>query len=206
MPAPVVAVNALLASGQYKPLLAILKGFRNGAVYGAKIRAPHSLVMTFLFRSGSLYEKFRAILEATFTHSKNLASFVFGYKTITTLLRWLQSEQLQYHSFIAAFVTGYFVFGKYNKVNEQINLYLLSRILYGLAKLAVKRRYIPEPQFSTFPWFAAIVWGIVLWLFEYERDTLQGSLRSSMTYLYDDSNVWHDITDFLIYNKPPIKN
>lgn len=32
-------------------LLAIIKGFRNGLVYGAKIRFPHALVMTFLFRN-----------------------------------------------------------------------------------------------------------------------------------------------------------
>ena len=34
-------------------LLAIVKGFRNGLVYGAKVRFPHALVMTFLFQSGS---------------------------------------------------------------------------------------------------------------------------------------------------------
>lgn len=83
----------------------------------------------------------------------------------------------------------------------QINLYLLSRILYGLAKLAVKRGYVPAPKGEVFPWFAAIVWGIVLWLFEYEQDTLQPSLKSSMTYLYHDSNRWNNFKNFLIYNK-----
>lgn len=34
-------------------LMAIVKGFRNGLVYGAKVRFPHALVMTFLFQSGS---------------------------------------------------------------------------------------------------------------------------------------------------------
>ena len=49
------AINALLLQRRYRAALAVLKGFRNGAVYGAKIRAPHALVMTFLFRSGSLH-------------------------------------------------------------------------------------------------------------------------------------------------------
>lgn len=31
-------------------LLSIMKGFRNGLIYGIKIRLPHALVMTFLFR------------------------------------------------------------------------------------------------------------------------------------------------------------
>lgn len=34
-----------------RELLTIVKGFRNGLVYGAKIRLPHALVMTFLFRN-----------------------------------------------------------------------------------------------------------------------------------------------------------
>jgi len=86
-------------------------------------------------------------------------------------------------------------------VEFQINLYLLSRIIYGLAKLAVKRGYISTPKGDTFPWFAALVWGIVLWQFEYEMDTLQPSLRSSMTYLYHDSNKWTSLKNFLWHNK-----
>lgn len=65
----------------------------------------------------------------------------------------------------------------------------------------VKRGYIPQPQGDTFPWFAALVWGIVLWQFEYESDTLQPSLKSSMTYLYHDSNYWTSLRNFLLYNK-----
>ena len=33
-------------------LLSVIRGFRNGVIYGAKIRFPHALVMTFLFREG----------------------------------------------------------------------------------------------------------------------------------------------------------
>lgn len=83
----------------------------------------------------------------------------------------------------------------------QIIMYLLSRILFGLSRLAVQKGYIPQPKQDPFPLVAALVWGTVLWLFEYHRETLQPSLQSSMTYLYDDSEVWHDLSDFLIYNK-----
>uniref|UniRef100_A0A671PIW8 Wu:fe02h09 n=1 Tax=Sinocyclocheilus anshuiensis TaxID=1608454 RepID=A0A671PIW8_9TELE len=48
-------LNNLLQQHKYKTALAVVRGFRNGAVYGAKIRAPRALVMTFLFRSGSNY-------------------------------------------------------------------------------------------------------------------------------------------------------
>lgn len=83
----------------------------------------------------------------------------------------------------------------------QINLYLLSRILYALAKLAVDKGYVAKPVKEPFPWFAATVWGIVLWLFEHHKNTLQPSLKSSMTYLYTDSNKFNNLRNFIIYNK-----
>lgn len=81
-------------------------------------------------------------------------------------------------------------------------MYLLSRILFALSRLAVEKGFIAQPKRDPFPLFATLVWGIVLWLFEYYPHTLQPSLQSSMNYLYHDSNVWHDISDFLVYNKP----
>jgi len=84
----------------------------------------------------------------------------------------------------------------------QINLYLLSRILYALAQLAAEKGYIPSrSRGDVFPWFAALVWAVVLWLFEHHRQTLQPSLQSSMTYLYHDSNCWTSLRDFVLYNR-----
>ncbi|XP_058032810.1 peroxisomal membrane protein 4 [Ahaetulla prasina] len=194
-------INSLLQQRRYQTTLAVLKGFRNGAVYGAKVRAPHALVMTFLFKSGSLKEKLKAILQATYTHSRNLAYFVFTYKGLMAMQSRMQGKKVPFQSFLAAFIGGWLVFGENNNINSQINMYLLSRILFGLSRLAVEKGYIPQPKQDPFPLFAAVVWGIVLWLFEYHRHTLQPSLQSSMTYLYDDSNVWHDVSDFLVHNK-----
>ncbi|KPP69977.1 peroxisomal membrane protein 4-like [Scleropages formosus] len=196
-------INTLLQKEKYKAAFAVVKGFRNGAVYGAKIRAPHALVMTLLFKSGSLKEKLRAIAQATYTHSRNLACFVATYKGLQSLQARLQGKTLPSQAFLAACVGGWLVFGDNNHINSQINMYLLSRILFALSRLAVEKGYIPQPKKDPFPLFATLVWGIVLWLFEYYPHTLQPSLQSSMNYLYHDSNMWHDISDFLIYNKPP---
>lgn len=73
----------------------------------------------------SFKEMTQGILEATFTHSKNLACFVFAYKTLTSLMAWLETHEKQYQSFIAAFIGGYIVFGRYNKVNEQVGTTLV---------------------------------------------------------------------------------
>ena len=46
-----------------------------------------------------------------------------------------------------------------------------------------------------------ICWGIVMFLFEEDRTVLQGSLQSSMNFLYKESDVvngWKDFVPFYI--------
>ena len=75
------------------------------------------------------------ILEATYTHSKNLALFVFIYKSLTSLMASMESKPQQYHSFLSAFIGGYFVFGKYNKINEQVSYTLIVDATFNLKNL-----------------------------------------------------------------------
>ena len=75
-------INHLLSSDKYHAFFSIVKGVRNGIFYGTKIRFPHALVMTFLFREGTLKEKFTYIIKATIQHATNLAKFSFLYKLI----------------------------------------------------------------------------------------------------------------------------
>ena len=68
----------------------------------------------------SLKDKLRAILKATYTHSRNLACFVFTYKGLQTLQQRIQGKSLQSHSFLAACVGGWLVFGNNNSINSQV--------------------------------------------------------------------------------------
>ncbi|XP_072015713.1 peroxisomal membrane protein 4-like [Amphiura filiformis] len=184
----VEVVNGYLASGRYRVILPLLKGFRNGAVYGMKIRASHALVMTFLYGRGSFLDKLRVILRQTYTHSRSLALYVLIYKAMLAVLRLIEGTNQQIHPVIAGFVGGYFIWGENNKVNSQVLMYSLSRLLIGFARLAVKRNVIKQPKKDIFPLYAAIVSAITMWQFEYHSDIVQPSMRSSMTYLYHDSN------------------
>uniref|UniRef100_A0A452SQ17 Peroxisomal membrane protein 4 n=1 Tax=Ursus americanus TaxID=9643 RepID=A0A452SQ17_URSAM len=107
------AVNALLRKRRYHAALAMLKGFRNGAVGWA---GTHGSSLCFF----SLQEKLRAILQATYTHSRNLACFVFTYKGLCALQAHVQGETYQVHSFLAAFVGGLLLFGGNNNINSQV--------------------------------------------------------------------------------------
>uniref|UniRef100_A0A8C1L653 Wu:fe02h09 n=1 Tax=Cyprinus carpio TaxID=7962 RepID=A0A8C1L653_CYPCA len=52
----------------FKTLLYTVNNLLNGAVYGAKIRAPNALVMTFLFRSGRSVFVSASLLQSSVSH------------------------------------------------------------------------------------------------------------------------------------------
>ncbi|KAJ1549834.1 Peroxisomal membrane protein 4, partial [Cladochytrium tenue] len=145
-------------------------------------------------------DKMRVILKATYQHSRNLAFFVTIYKTLLVVLRRLKGREDSADAFVAGLVGGYVVFGEDNNINQQIVLYVFSRIMMGLAKLTVKKGVIPQPPHA-FSIFAAVTWATVMWLFRHERDVLQGSLQASMQYLYNDSEVFSTFRNWLWHNR-----
>ena len=190
-------INSFLNDPSRHATLATVKGLRQGLVYGAKVRFAHSLVQAFLFRHEPWSQKIRFIIRMTYLHSKSLGLFVFYYKTLRTMFASIFGISKPFRAFICAFIVGYIVFNDHNSVNEQIILYLLARITVGFARYAQKRSWLPEIQRPIFPWFAAFVWGVVLWLFECHRETLQPSLTRSMIYLYENSDRWSSWKNFV---------
>lgn len=181
-------------------LLTVIRGFRNGVIYGAKVRFPHALVMTLLFKSGSFESKIRSIIKATYHHAKNLGTFVAIFKGVCVLLRHLRQKETGTNVLLGGLIGGMIVWGDNNAINSQINMYILSRITVGLARLAVKRGYFEAPKHS-FRIYAGVCWAIVMYLFYYEHTPrvpiLQKSLASSMSYLYLDSNEWPNTSNVI---------
>ncbi|KUF92019.1 Serine/threonine-protein kinase AtPK2/AtPK19 [Phytophthora nicotianae] len=195
-------------------LLAILRGLRNGSFYGTKVRAPHALVMIFLFQKGSIRQKLRGIVRLTFEHSKNLALFVGVYKAVLAVLRAHQEHALgrhvstgvgkpgaHWHAAVAGGIGGYLVWGRYSSVNFQIIMYLMSRVLISAVRLLAAKGYQPFAQHRfkhVYPLLATVVWASVMWLYENEPHTLHPSLLKSMQFLYDESCRWKDgLVEFL---------
>lgn len=81
------AIERIILNPANHDLLAVVKAARNGAVYGAKVRFPHALVMVFLFRSGSFRQKADLVFRATRTHARNLAKFATIYKLMCYALK-----------------------------------------------------------------------------------------------------------------------
>ncbi|KAI1489723.1 peroxisomal membrane protein 24 [Biscogniauxia mediterranea] len=215
------ALERAVLEPAYHDVLAVVKGARNGAVYGAKVRFPHALVMILLFRSGTLREKLGLVLRATRTHARNLAQFATIYKLTCYLLRHFgptPGKEGTYDQFIGGLVGGYVVFGgrsrrsgKVPSVNQQIVVYVFARVVLALARLAVKPGVgLPvvsgeeaSARISRYAWpvFASLSWAMVMHLFRHHPDDLQPSLRGSMSYIYQQSDEWDSLRNFIWHNK-----
>ncbi|KAK4250396.1 Tim17/Tim22/Tim23/Pmp24 family-domain-containing protein [Corynascus novoguineensis] len=216
------ATERIILDPKYHDLLAVIKGARNGAVYGTKVRFPHALVMIMLFRSGTVREKAWLIFRATRTHARNLAKFATIYKATCLLLKHFgptPGKEGPYDSFLAGLLGGYVVFGQRSRsgrissVNQQIVIYVFARVVLALARLAVQPGgslalpLVSEPSRSAvishhaWPVFASLSWAAVMHLFRWHAAELQPSLRSSMTYIYRDSDRWDGLRNFLWHNK-----
>lgn len=193
-------VNPISSSSICEDVRSVLHGARNGLIYGAKIRFPHALVMTLLFKHGTLQDKLRTIIRLTTSHSTHLGAFVALYKTLMVVLGKQEQIPKSIHSFVAGAIGGFIVFRDETTVNSQIVLYLTSRVMVGLVKLGWKSVECGEKTALVsaigFPAQAVLAWGAVMWLWEHSKDTLPGSLQSSMDYLYADTNRWRGWVHF----------
>lgn len=203
-------LQAILNDPKYHDYLAILKGARNGFVYGVKIRFPHALLMSILFGRGDWKSRLRHIIKATRTHATSLATFVTIYKLILLIQRRANGgKEKKADSFIAGLIGGYFVFGNRNAINEQIVLYVASRVLASFIPRASDAKIImtPDgirpipPNSRLFTIFASLAWGGALWMFTHHGESLQPGMWSSMVYLYRDSEKWNSLRTLLWHNK-----
>lgn len=169
-----------------------LRGAVHGLWYGAKVRFCHAIVITILFRKGGLLQKMISVIKLTKEHSVRLAIYVFFYKSIQCCITHFRGKKTPTNALIAGALVGYKVFGEPTSVNMQIVFYLLSRVLAGSADVVYSRDLIisKHPMIKTwaFPALATSCWALVMYLFELQKDSLQESLTSSMSYLYLQSD------------------
>jgi len=90
--------------------------------------------MTLLFRDINLKQApslFKNICQMALEHGKNLGLFVFSYKAGYKFLNHLIKPN-SFNHLLSGLIFGALIFGKKTGVNQQIVLYLLSRVLIGL--------------------------------------------------------------------------
>jgi len=212
------AINSFILDPNHHDILTLVKGVRNGIVYGSKVRFPHALVMIFLFRSGTFRQKAILVLKATKQHARNLGLFSLIYKLTLLFLRRTSPDDKprSLDPFVAGLLGGYLVFGRSrSSVSQQIVIYVFARACLAAAKLAFKpkefggvglggggtgeiRRLVER---NGWPVFASLSWACIMWLFKWHPDVVQPSMRSSMTYIYNDSDSWDSLRTLIWHNK-----
>jgi len=217
------SIESIVLNPKYHDILMLVKAVRNGIVYGTKVRFPHALVMIFLFRSGTFRQKVTQILKATRQHARNLGLFALTYKSCMLALTHLRDgKEGHYDTLLSGLAGGYLIFGPNmrSSVNQQIVIYVFARVVLAVAKLIVQPRgeskvvgggggfgLIEDPKVRQFltrhAWtgMAAISWGAVMYLYRWHPETIQPSLRSSMTYIYADCDHWDSLRNFIWHNK-----
>lgn len=159
-----------------------------------------------LFRSGSFRSKLFLVYKATRQHARNLGLFALVYKSCMLLLKHTSptGKERHYDAFLAGLMGGYTVFGRtiHNSVSQQIVIYVAARVCLALAKLAVQQRHAVGKEggggFELFgngelrrsmarngwPVFASLSWAMVMYIFRWHPESVQSSLRSSMSYMW----------------------
>jgi len=213
------SLERIILNPKYHDPLMLVKAVRNGILYGTKVRFPHALVMIFLFRSGTFRQKVWLIYKATRLHARNLALFALTYKsTILALNATNGGKERQFDTFLAGLTGGYFVFGRsiHSSVSQQIVIYVAARVCLAVAKLIVRPKAGPgvsaaesgwglvtDPKIkdllerNAWPAFASLSWACVMYIFRWHPESIQPSLRSSMTYIYVNSDHWDSLRNFI---------
>eukprot|EP00835_Amoeboradix_gromovi_P004199 NODE_313_length_11219_cov_0.287770.p5 type:complete len:140 gc:universal NODE_313_length_11219_cov_0.287770:2541-2960(+) len=104
----------------------LVRGFYHGLRYGSKVRAPHSLVMTLLFKRDTIPKMLEQILTLTLQHGIRLGSFAGLFRYGRLLISKPHLREI-----IPGFLFGCLCFGDHF-LSQQVVMYLLSRNIYGL--------------------------------------------------------------------------
>lgn len=136
-------------------------------------------------RSKSLNSNFTFVYNAAKEHGLNLGGFVLVYKLLRCQIMNRTGISKGPASFISGGLGGALVWGRARTpINYQVVLYLLSRVIVGLVHHEVAKGTLPDkPAFRP---MAGLVWAVVMYLFTVDPGSLQGSLRTSMEFLYND--------------------
>ena len=157
-------------------------------MYGSQLRFAHAFVMSILFGKGPITDRFRWSVRMALSHGKILALFAFTYKLVQCILANLRHKACASHSFVAG-VAGssmLLLLRTEMSINRQVCYYLAARVLEGVSLKMMKQGLLPDLE--AYQKVYSLVWALVMFLFELDKSTLNGSLVSSMNFLYKQSD------------------
>lgn len=189
-------INRMIASGDFDVLFHALKGFRNGVVYGTRVRAPHALVLNLVWSKAPYSSMPAKIFKVTKTHALGLGCSAALYATVRGLLRYVQGTTHVWHNALAGFLIGLCFWGDPNNgVHLQMMMYIMSRVVCALFHLITEKLSIPvHPQ--AYRVYMGGLWSLVILFLVYSPDKLQSSMTQSLRYIFQESgkfSSWYDV-------------
>lgn len=189
-------INTMIASGDFDILFHALKGFRNGVVYGTRVRAPHALVLNLVW-SKSPYSAMPAkIFKVTKTHALGLGYSAALYAVVRGLLRWAQGTTHMWHNALAGFLIGVCFWGDAsNGVHIQMMMYILARLICAIFHLITAKLAVRVPSYAYRVYMGGL-WSLVILFLVYSPEKLQSSMTQSLQYIFQESgkfSSWYDV-------------
>lgn len=160
-----------------------LRGFRNGLLFGTRIRLVDGFVKALLYHKGSVASAVKQVVDITFEHGSSLGTQVCLHKLVLLLLFKIKKQEEPWHWAIGGVASGALVWGRSTRFNEMLNLYLFSRVLVAWAKTIEVPSLVQRHAFRVWSTF---IWAAVMYQFRVQQP-LQITLVRSMQYLHDDS-------------------
>jgi len=150
---------------------------------------------------------------ATWEHARTLGTFGFFYKMSMGILSGVRQCRRRrggggggggggsivfpstLDPLVAGGLGGYLVWGSRTRVNEQVVMYLIGRVVFGLVKIwragaegrgggkggrAVGKR----DRENDYRVVSTVVWALSMWMYEERREVLPGGMRRSMEEIY----------------------
>jgi len=179
-------------------VLSCLKGFTSGFTFAVNVRFTHALVIALLFRSGSLVDKLKYIVQLSFEHASRLGCFVAGFKAVQCVLARVEGKRRPVHALVAGLLAGFVFFGKKTPITSQMALYLLGRVVAGCVKLALRPLQLPRSVNGLLFLLTSVLCpAFTMLLFRLNPRVLQPSQASSFRLIYLQSDTWKSVLDFV---------
>lgn len=196
----VQTVDEMIKSGKYLALFTLIKAFRQGLVYGVKVRAPHALVLNLVWGSGPLRAIPKKVFAVTKTHALGLAYSSVIFVVVTRLLQMMtfnvrtESGSLVvarappslrwWHSAAGGFLIGFLAWGDASSgVHQQMMMYIVSRLVVALYQIASERVGF-EGSAMQYRVYSGCLWALLMTLLTVEPESLQASMRKSLEYVF----------------------
>eukprot|EP00744_Colponema_vietnamica_P013073 GILI01018342.1.p2 GENE.GILI01018342.1~~GILI01018342.1.p2 ORF type:complete len:150 (+),score=40.94 GILI01018342.1:834-1283(+) len=139
----------------------------------------------------------KKIFHAVKTHATKLAYFAIVYKIILGLLRkYTPAGNAEWPTLLVGALCGALFFGEDEPIVNQVNTYCLTRITSGFLFIFLEKKGITISN-KVIKIYAAIIWAIMMWMSTYHGHQMQKTVKTSMDYIYRESDVHPDLTSLL---------